>query len=95
MSCHIFNLTKMNFMIVIPLIGVWYDYEKDGFGPVFYSSKELNKYVITKNFSEECSANIHKERLNNLLRGHSGVLKHPSENIYSRIIKSMGKRRRL
>lgn len=85
----------MNFMIVIPLIGVWYDYEKDGFGPVFYSSKELNKYVITKNFSEECSANIHKERLNNLLRGHSGVLKHPSENIYSRIIKSMGKRRRL
>jgi glycosyltransferase involved in cell wall biosynthesis len=67
----------------------WYDYDNDGFGPVFFNINDLKKYIASYPETSESDRNIYKNRLDSLLNNDNHVLETPSENVYENIVEHL------
>lgn len=67
----------------------WFDYDLDGFGPVFFKSKDLIAYLSKLDENNFNSNEKYKKRLHELIDSDLQMLKSPSENIYKQIINNL------
>jgi|688.fasta_scaffold00232_44 glycosyltransferase involved in cell wall biosynthesis/CDP-glycerol glycerophosphotransferase (TagB/SpsB family) len=82
-----FQFDKDNYYVKHTAQKGWYDYEKDGFGPVFFSLKDLTNYIATEINKNNSEVNVYKKRLANFLNENHDALNCPSRNIYDEIVK--------
>lgn len=69
----------------------WFNYDLDGFGPVFFTNKDLTKYIVQYNNQEKAKVKIYQTRLQSLIGNDKQKLENPSENIYNLIVASLKK----
>lgn len=70
----------------------WFDYDLDGFGPVFFDLNDLKGHINQVRSALEIDTDKYKRRLQNLIGNDSKNLEHPSENIYKIITDTLNNR---
>lgn len=65
----------------------WFDYDDDGFGPVFFNTNDLRKYIERYPGTSRSDKKIYGNRLKHLLSNDNQVLETPSQNLYQQIVK--------
>lgn len=70
----------------------WFNYDNDGFGPVFFKSEDLIKYLIKQDKNNFRSETKYTKRLEGLINNNFEMLKSPSENLYKQIIDTLKKK---
>jgi CDP-glycerol glycerophosphotransferase (TagB/SpsB family) len=71
----------------------WFDYDLDGFGPVFFNIKDLINYIERFNKGNIIDKEIYKNRLDNLLLDDYQMIETPSQNVYNQIVKHLDDKR--
>jgi glycosyltransferase involved in cell wall biosynthesis len=71
----------------------WFDYDLDGFGPVYFNVEDLIKHIERFSKGNLVDKKTYKERLNNLLLNDFKMIKTPSEKVYNQIVKHLDEKR--
>ncbi|MCC7290403.1 glycosyltransferase [bacterium] len=67
----------------------WFDYDNDGFGPVFFNVNDLKKFIENYPEAIDSDRKIYTNRLKALLNNDSYVLETPSKNVYENILEHL------
>ena len=71
----------------------WFDYDEDGFGPVFFNAKDLMKYINYYPKASKSDRKIFNNRLKSLISKDIQLLKTPSHYVYEQIVKQLKRKR--
>lgn len=72
----------------------WFDYDLDGFGPVFFNTRNLTEYIRRLSKEDKTNREIYKKRLNDLILDDYQMIETPSQNVYQQIIKHLKKKKK-